>query len=140
MRLLLRYLLMVVLMVLTIVAALHLGQGLDAPASVHGEWRLSSEAPGCPALSNQPDPAAMSILQSGRHLEIRMGGSDSLRVRALMQGTHIAAQARTALSLSLDRRAEPHTLSGEMTLPGCPPLAVTYVRIGKKSRTVEGPH
>lgn len=140
MKLFIRNSILVAIILLAIYGVLRLGQGLTAPAAIHGDWRMPITDPGCPALLNWEDPAALYILQSGLYLDMQLGGHGGLSLSGRLDGAQIQAQGAASLHLTLNRSTEPAELSGELNLPGCEPLPVTYQQAPTTQLQGEGYH
>lgn len=142
MKTLLQYLIMVVAVLVAIFAVLRWGETLQAPPSVHGDWRLAQPRQGeCPALAALPNPDLLSISQSGLYLEITVGGSSGPIWHGQLNGNLLTVTGLSGLSLTLNKHAEPQTLSGELRFPGCESeLQAHYLRLPADSSLVGGTH
>ncbi len=127
------YLILVGVPILGVIILLHLGQGLQAPASIGGLWvapELSGSLQGltCGRELNLGDYPFLTISQSGPHLRIILGDSDLTAMSGTLDGLALTADesapADDALALRLeatvDREAEPDVLSGRLLVENCP--------------------
>jgi hypothetical protein len=142
MKTILQYLIMVVAVLIAIFAVLRWGEILQAPPSVHGDWRLAQSLQvECPALASLRNPDLLSISQSGLYLEIKVGGSGGPIWHGRLNGNLLTVAGLSGLSLTLNQQAEPQTLSGELRFPGCEiELQTHYLRQPVQSSMGEGTH
>jgi hypothetical protein len=90
-RLLIEYLLMVGLPLLLLLGVLQRGRGLEAPAAVHGSWRLAvDESPGpaspCEERLGNLNGSLMEITQSGNYLDASVRSAENTALRGRSEG------------------------------------------------------
>ncbi len=97
--------------------ALYLGERLEAPASVRGNWRLAVEgAAACRSSLGE----ALSIAQSGPTLQLAFTGAEPLTLAGRVDGVHVtASEGALALEATLDQPRGASRLQGTLTAPAC---------------------
>lgn len=133
------YALLVIVPLAALAGILHAGSGLAAPHHVAGDWRV--DAPGFPADSAAGGAMRLTLVQSGTHLSVALGGaelrgrleSDSVIAERREQFTPIATCYRGGLVLRarVDTTARPLRMAGTIGTPKaghCPELPFTAVR------------
>jgi hypothetical protein len=122
---------MIIIVLAGLIAVMRLGEGLAAPAAIHGEWRIIRQPEGdCRYPAGWNDPELLMIIQSGRYLELRIGGSSGLSQAGRLIGEQVRTSGAAELVLRLDRQSEPDRLEGELRPPGCE--ASLYVRFERQ--------
>jgi hypothetical protein len=148
MRSLLLYLLLVGIPAAGVAGILRAGAGLEAPASVGGQWTLDV-APSAADPRCEPAPGTLTISQSGVHLDAALRPGGEARLRGEMRGdTIILASmvpsddssneggdcdpaAGVRLEAVADGADRPAALRGTLRFVGCAacaPLAFTATR------------
>src|SRR5262245_447819 len=124
MRSVLLYLSLVGLPIVGMVGAIHLGQGLTAPASVGGVWRVELSGPaGDIQRCNDAlisEPLALHINQSGRRVAISVGNEKKMAaVGELRESTFTAVGDRLEVKADLHREGDRRRLQGFISLRAC---------------------
>jgi hypothetical protein len=124
MRSVLLYISMVGLPIVGMVAALHLGRGLAAPASVAGVWRVELVEPaGGIQRCNEaaaPAPPSLQIIQSGRRIAISVGEEKKVAaVGEIREATLTAAGDSLQVKARLHREGDRTRLQGFISLKVC---------------------
>src|SRR5690349_13390061 len=104
MKALLAYVLMVGLPVAGILGILRAGEGLAAPAAVHGTWRLASvsvDGGPCAALAGLREGTMVEVEQSGPHLTARVADGGA-RLSGAIDGDCVSASASSSSDVSSD--------------------------------------
>jgi hypothetical protein len=99
--------------------ALYLGERLEAPASVSGNWRLEVEG-SAPCRSSLGE--ALSVVQSGPALQLAFTGAAPLTLAGRVDGLRVtASEASGALALeaTLDQSRGASRLQGTLTASAC---------------------
>ena len=147
------YVLLVGLPLLGLAGVLRAGRSLSAPASIDGTWKLAAAEKG---ESHQPCTLAISSLtnsslmisQSGKGLELEFDNSlktkatGTLEGKTLMVPVTLTPQPHSAvgcadtqpliLRATLDPDSEPKSLTGVISVDGCPtcaPMSFRAVRL-----------
>jgi hypothetical protein len=115
---------MVGLPIVGMVGALHLGRGLEAPASVAGVWRVELVGPagGIQQCNEAPAPVppSLQIIQSGRRIAVSV--SDEKKVAAvgeIREATLTAAGDSLQVKARLHRDGDRTRLQGFISLKVC---------------------
>jgi hypothetical protein len=138
MKAVLHYFFLVTAPILGILALLHLGSRLQAPASIGGEWHLEltpsaiNEA-GCATLLDPAVQPSLEILQSGTHLILELNIGEEMSLRGRLDNLAITTiQPDTAVfQATVDRQSEPDRLAGNLTFPNCGQL-LTFTGIRQR--------
>ncbi len=93
-RLLIEYLFMVGVTLLLLIGVLQEGQGLNAPAAVHGKWQLEVDwlpdtASPCETTFQALDGSAMEITQSGTYLDASVENAENTILRGRSEGVNL---------------------------------------------------
>ena len=124
MRSILLYISLVGLPIAGMVVALQLGQGLAAPASVAGVWRVELVEPagGIQRCNEATAPAlpSLQIIQSGRRIAISVGEEKKIAaVGELREATLTAAGDSLQVNARLHRDGDRTRLQGFISLRVC---------------------
>ena len=115
---------MVGLPIAGMLGALHLGQGLAAPASVAGVWRVEFVGPaGVIQQCNEamgPGPPSLQIIQSGRRIALSVGDEKKVAaVGELREATLTAAGDSLQVKARLHREGDRTRLQGFISFGAC---------------------
>jgi hypothetical protein len=122
------YILFVGIPLLGVLAAVWVGAGIAAPASVGGDWALhipEQPAMECLAFAGWSGEMQMVISQSGSVLLIVFNDPAHTAMTGSLTGLSIAAETSNAtppvlqLAAEVDRQTDPHQLSGTLQATGC---------------------
>ncbi len=116
-RSLIVYVVLVGLPLVGVAGALYFGEGLEAPASAKGRWRLVAPAACLAGLGE-----TLSIAQSGPDLQLTFSGAAQMPVAGRVDGLRVTADAPAgalALEASLDQAHDASRLQGALTVPAC---------------------
>jgi hypothetical protein len=120
------YLLLVGVPVLGLLGILEAGRGIRAPLSVGGEWAVEAEG-------GPPRQLAWTISQSGPQATITLHDGTGTKLDARIDGaTLTAGSPGGAVAARIAGRVEGRRMEGEITLPGCAPVAFHAVRQAAK--------
>lgn len=132
MKTVLLYLLLVGVPVLLVLGILELGRDLTAPIAVGGVWNIEKSAtdpnePPCGAVPLGSDSPALTIAQSGSHLQIVFNDANRTTLTGELREQTIStasapSQGADAIQLEarVDRQTDPHSLQGSLTFAQCP--------------------
>lgn len=142
MKAVLLYVVLVGIPVLVVLGILQLGRGLTAPIAVSGTWSIDKSSLGtnaspCGALPISSDKPALTITQSGPHLQLRFNDRDSTTLTGELHEQTIStintgnqSQPAIRLEASVDRQTEPDSMQGVLNFTPCPShTAVTFTAI-----------
>ena len=124
--------------VLGLLGILEAGRSIPAPLSVGGEWDLQSDpTAGC---ANPPGSLqrqlACSISQSGAEAVITLHDGRGTTLEATIDGATLTAKsANGAIAATIAGKVDARTMEGEVTLPGCAPVAFHAVRKAFRNRS-----
>lgn len=158
----LAYILLVALPIVGLLAVLKSGRALKAPVSVDGVWRLQVDPaslatlPCGKTLADNPE-AALSISQSGRNFTLNLANGPKSASSGVIEGTTVnasiapspesSAQAGCAVDQSLtlvatvDPKANPRTLSGQISASHCPSCsAIEFQAVRQNPPVTRGLH
>jgi len=155
------YCFLVILPVLGFVLVLQQGQGMSAPLSVEGTWRLQVNAAElarllCGEPSSAMQDNRVTISQSGKNLMLELNGRTGASGSGVIEGSVVNASflSSTAdagmacaggrsltLNAAVDAHADPRSLAGTLSVEACPSCAVLEFRATRQARrSVEGVH
>jgi hypothetical protein len=155
------YILLVGLPVVGLVGVLKSGRALAAPISVDGIWQLQvdpaqvSALPCGKLLAYTPD-TALAISQSGKNFTLSLTNGSKSTASGVLDGTTLKASlvpaARSdepgcgngreiSLVATVDPKAEPRLLAGELSVSSCPSCAsVEFHAVRLAPPTKKGSH
>jgi hypothetical protein len=126
------YILLVGLPLLGLAGVLKAGRALQAPISVDGTWTVETNTATLCGQSLQK--SALTVSQSGKGLVVSLNDGLNSTGTGTLAGTtmdatfpfsataaeHCGSDARLALNAAIDPKAEPLTMLGTISVPGCP--------------------
>ncbi len=132
------YSLLVVPPVAGLLAILHVGQDLQPPRSIGGDWLLPGSAPACPSFDLGVQPVTLKISQSGLRavgklahavLSLQIAGETVTGEQDGASGCHVALAAQLAAS------GANGDLVGVLRWPGCTGCPDQAFRASRAPRT-----
>jgi hypothetical protein len=145
MKAILLYLVLVGVPILVVLGILQLGRGLTAPIAVAGTWSIEKTSQiandgSCGALPISSDGPALTITQSGSHVQLMFNDKDrttlagELHEKTISTATNTSDQGADAIRLeaTVDRQIEPTSLQGVLSFAHCPQAAVTFTALHQK--------
>lgn len=153
------YTFLVLLPVLGLVGVLKHGRGLSAPLSVDGVWKLQADsgrlaALPCGALVSNPD-STFTISQSGTYLVLDFNNRSRNTVPGFLEGTTLKAtmdspaagsgsactgEHALALTATVDPQSDPTSLSGMLSVNGCPSCTPVEIHAVRTPSATKGTH
>jgi len=145
------YIVLVGLPLVGLAGVLRSGRHLKAPVSVDGVWKIEAQnsSPGnhlCNAVSNLFN-SPLLISQSGRSFEISSKGNpatsgvldDKNLTSSMWTGSYSACgNGQITLAAVVDPTAEPRSLTGQLSFPGCQSCAPVDFRAVRQPKVQSG--
>ena len=142
------YMLLVAPPLAILFAVLHLGDGLQAPRAIGGDWLIGAaeQVPppaGCPALDFGDGPAVLHVAQSGPRAEAALSDSSGTKLALELSGDGVTggergggSSCRLALDAHLVVAADGgERLVGVLRRPGCAGCPDLAFRAARKPRS-----
>ena len=152
------YILLVGFPLLGLAGIMRVGRHLPAPMSVDGTWRIeadSSHLAGQPCSETLSSMAHSSLVisQSGKDLQLSFSNAAKTAGSGVIEGKTLTAatvpvkgapreagcgEQGPVLTASVDPKSEPRTLTGELTVAGCPACAPVQFHAMRQPRPATG--
>ena len=132
-RFVVAYILLVGLPLAGLAGVLRTGRHLTAPISIDGTWKLDIAAGHATTPCDQAIASLLSsnliVSQSGRSLELTLGGGNKIEFPGQLDGAKVAASLApisgcsddqpVTLVASVDANSEPRSLAGTLSVENC---------------------
>lgn len=155
-KLMVAYICLVGIPLLGLIAIVHEGQRLSAPASVGGSWNLDGDfaawlgKPCADQLTGAGRPA-LDISQSGNMLSIVLGDAPAMPLTGTIQGRTLTAGAKTpafsgtancnaaiGVKATASKDGDQRTLTGTLRLNTCASCALVAFRAVREGTSSKG--